>query len=115
VPDVLAEVCSFLVGPCSCQVKQMNPGVDLLMPVDWDGLITGMIGMEEIVPQLIVPSVPVTQDVNESNLPIMEPAVDVALPVAASGGLKRNLGILAIVGLAVLALATLALRRGPSR
>ncbi len=26
----------FLTGPCSCQVKSLNPGVDLLISVDWD-------------------------------------------------------------------------------
>ncbi len=27
----------FLAGPCSCQVKAGNPGLDLLMSVDWKG------------------------------------------------------------------------------
>jgi hypothetical protein len=31
--------CAFLVGWCSCQVKAQNPGVDLLMSVDWDNVI----------------------------------------------------------------------------
>jgi len=26
----------FLIGPCSCTVKQSNPGVDSLMSVDWE-------------------------------------------------------------------------------
>lgn len=26
----------FIIGPCSCQVKSQNPGVDLLMTCDWD-------------------------------------------------------------------------------
>jgi len=34
--DVLAEVCHFLVGPCSCRVKSLNPGFDLLMPFPWE-------------------------------------------------------------------------------
>ena len=34
--DVLGEVCYFLVGPCSCRVKSLNPGFDLLMPFPWD-------------------------------------------------------------------------------
>ncbi len=29
----------FLTGPCSCQVKQSNPGVDILMSVDWEGQV----------------------------------------------------------------------------
>ena len=32
---------SFLVGPCSCQVKGMNPGIDLLIAVDWTGMLVG--------------------------------------------------------------------------
>mgnify|MGYP001547592114 CR=1 FL=1 len=28
--------CLFLLGACSCRVKFMNPGWDLLMDVDWD-------------------------------------------------------------------------------
>lgn len=26
----------FIIGPCSCQVKEQNPGFDLLMAMDWD-------------------------------------------------------------------------------
>ena len=26
----------FIIGPCSCQVKNQNPGFDLLMAVDWE-------------------------------------------------------------------------------
>ena len=34
--EVIAEVCYFLVGPCSCRVKDLNPGFDLVMPFPWD-------------------------------------------------------------------------------
>ncbi len=37
--DVMTEVASFLVGPCSCQIKAQNPGVDLLISVDWENLL----------------------------------------------------------------------------
>lgn len=30
------DLCLFLLGACSCQVKQQNPGWDLLMTADWD-------------------------------------------------------------------------------
>ena len=33
------DVCAFINGPCSCEIKFMNPGVDLLMKVDWDAAI----------------------------------------------------------------------------
>ncbi|MEX0866117.1 MAG: hypothetical protein WD030_02090 [Pirellulales bacterium] len=38
-PRTLQTAGEFLVGPCSCQVKSGNPGVDLLMSVDWDGKV----------------------------------------------------------------------------
>jgi hypothetical protein len=34
--EVLKEVCGFLVGECSCRIKEINPGFDLLMPFAWD-------------------------------------------------------------------------------
>jgi hypothetical protein len=34
-PRTIAAAGEFLVGPCSCQIKEDNPGVDLLLPVDW--------------------------------------------------------------------------------
>jgi hypothetical protein len=30
----------FLVGPCSCEVKELNPGFDLLLSADWDVLLS---------------------------------------------------------------------------
>lgn len=34
-PDVIDEVCSFLGGACSCRVKALNPGIDLLIAARW--------------------------------------------------------------------------------
>jgi hypothetical protein len=39
--ETLDEACSFLIGSCSCQVKELNPGVDLLLAADWDALMKG--------------------------------------------------------------------------
>ena len=36
----IAEACSFLAGWCSCEIKEQNPGVDILMSVNWDNLIS---------------------------------------------------------------------------
>lgn len=33
------EACSFLTGPCSCVVKEENPGLDLLLAADWDNQV----------------------------------------------------------------------------
>jgi hypothetical protein len=37
--ETIDEAASFLIGSCSCQVKEKNPGADLLMAVDWKGLM----------------------------------------------------------------------------
>lgn len=34
--EQIDEVCLFLMGACSCQVKNLNPGWDLLLTADWD-------------------------------------------------------------------------------
>lgn len=34
--DNISDVCGFVCGACSCEVKQLNPGVDLLIKMNWD-------------------------------------------------------------------------------
>lgn len=34
--EQVEEVCMFLMGACSCQVKNLNPGWDLLLSADWE-------------------------------------------------------------------------------
>lgn len=36
----IQDAAAFLVGACSCQVKEQNPGFDLLLSVEWDGLLS---------------------------------------------------------------------------
>ena len=37
--EAIREMAEFLTGPCSCQVKEMNPGYDLLLSANWSALI----------------------------------------------------------------------------
>lgn len=37
--DTLGDVAGFLLGACSCETKEANPGMDMLMSVDWDSLL----------------------------------------------------------------------------
>lgn len=48
----IAEACMFLTGACSCEVKDLNPGTDLLMSVDWEGLMGGRLVLNEALPEL---------------------------------------------------------------
>ena len=38
----LSKAVGFLTGSCSCQVKAANPGLDLLLAVDWDTQVVPM-------------------------------------------------------------------------
>ena len=35
VSDTVRSASAFMAGPCSCQVKNQNPGFDLLLSSDW--------------------------------------------------------------------------------
>jgi hypothetical protein len=37
--DFIEEATHFLLGSCSCEVKDQNPGWDLLLHVDWDAAL----------------------------------------------------------------------------
>ena len=45
--DAVADISAFLAGPCSCMVKDLNPGADLLFRADWEALLDGTIVVEE--------------------------------------------------------------------
>jgi hypothetical protein len=39
-PDTLRADARFVTGPCTCKVKEQNPGVDLLILADWEAPAT---------------------------------------------------------------------------
>ncbi len=43
--ELIEELTQFLCGACSCQVKESNPGLDLLVSVDWDRELFGDSGL----------------------------------------------------------------------
>ena len=78
-PEWLADACVYLTGPCSCQIKQQNPGFDMLMMVDWDGFIHGEFTLAEALPRLTTIAA-VVQDtvVAQTALAALEPAPEVS-------------------------------------
>jgi len=48
--DTIRTASSFVTGPCSCQVKNQNPGFDLLLNRDWDAAV-GEIFISQPVPE----------------------------------------------------------------
>ena len=39
--DLIHDLTEFLCGACSCQVKEQNPGFDLLLSTDWNNALFG--------------------------------------------------------------------------
>lgn len=50
--DTIADACKFLIGPCTCQIKGDNPGIDLVMAVDWDSLVEPQVEIDKELPPL---------------------------------------------------------------
>ena len=91
--DNITEATEFMTGSCSCEIKESNPGMDLLMPIDWDKYIDNLIGFDASMPpltgyaQFIPPS---TFDTENTAVDVQEP--DVA--ASSTNPLLRNLFIL---------------------
>ena len=96
--------CEFLSGPCSCQVKEMNPGLDLFVPIDWDGLIGGSLVVDEALPPLVVPRAQESQrSASAAEKQVMLPAPHQDSP---NRRLKSGLVIVSALGLLALGLGT---------
>ena len=50
--DNITEATKFMTGSCSCEIKESNPGMDLLIPIDWDKYIDNLIGFDASMPPL---------------------------------------------------------------
>lgn len=55
--DVIESASRFLTGACSCEVKELNPGKDLLLAADWDSIFEEALPPEERTP-LANPAIP---------------------------------------------------------
>jgi hypothetical protein len=51
----IEQACRYLCGACSCEIKNDNPGWDLLMAVDWDQRIAGRYTLAQAMPALTTP------------------------------------------------------------
>lgn len=49
----ITKACDFLTGACSCKAKALNPGVDMLLSVDWESQLSKVLLVKEIeLPEL---------------------------------------------------------------
>lgn len=51
--DMIRELSEYLVGACTCEVKEQNIGGDLLISMDWSSRVVGGAVIDEPMPELI--------------------------------------------------------------
>jgi hypothetical protein len=96
--EAFAEAGAFLTGACSCQAKELNPGLDLLVSLDWpEALAAAAPPPEPVVPQPVIGpgadkaavSVPKTPEggAPERRLPVVWIGVALAAVLAGVTGL----------------------------
>lgn len=51
-PEIIQDVCFYIVGECSCEIKAQNIGFDLLINGNWDAALMGEIYSEHELPPL---------------------------------------------------------------
>jgi len=55
----ISDNCKFISGPCGCEVKRDNPGMDLVFQVNWDKRIKGSVIPENTLPDILpAPGIP---------------------------------------------------------
>ena len=112
-PEAIREMAEFLTGPCSCEVKEMNPGYDLLLSANWSSLDDYQLERLPAMPPLTGLSEFAARSTNDLKAPPGQPAVSLAAVdtvAPAPGHLARNLAVVAGIGIVFLAAATLLLR-----
>jgi len=108
--DTIGEACAFLVGPCSCQVKELNPGTDLVMAINWDAAMEGQITGDNPLPTL--PSFPAIISVNTELTKDTRPNSQSNSPgEQQKSPFLRNLGYLGIILLIVVVIGSILILR----
>ncbi|MFC1495250.1 hypothetical protein ACFL6W_08220 [Thermodesulfobacteriota bacterium] len=88
----IKESTAFLSGACSCEVKELNPGFDLLVAAPWDMVVMNSFVEDESMPEL-------TGVMPEPE----EPAGEVEPPVEKNIEAENNSSLLTIYGATLIA------------
>jgi hypothetical protein len=109
-PQNIHNSAAFLVGPCSCQVKDQNPGFDLLLAADWSQLLSIS---EEAAAEAAAPEEPVLVPIpsGSTRLPAPTGPVAIAVPTRTSyAPMLWIVGGLAVVGLLAMTVMVVAIK-----
>jgi hypothetical protein len=95
--DIVERASGFVTGSCSCEVKSANPGVDLLVSVNWNDVLTRFEYKEDSMP----PLTGIASGVPGGSVPV---AVDEAIASDAGESTAKNT-IITLAGLVALVFA----------
>ena len=111
--DEIEAACAFLTGMCSCQVKEMYPGTDLLFTAGWHRFLNGMIEGEPVLPDLVGTARPEVSPAPLEPVVRKKPPVERRLPDPSppASPVLRNVLVAAGIGIFVIAAASLLLSR----
>ncbi|MBN2058896.1 MAG: hypothetical protein JW882_00650, partial [Deltaproteobacteria bacterium] len=84
----IQDASAFLSGSCSCEVKALNPGVDLLIAAPWDQVVFDSFVEDTPLPELtgVMPDAPAQVEQYAAGIP-----ADV--PIKNSNGVLKSYGI----------------------
>jgi hypothetical protein len=108
--ETIDKAATFLIGKCSCEVKELNPGVDLLLAADWKVIVESQAAG--------IPDLPTMADLTKSAPVTVTISGHRAAKVSGDSspvGTRSPIGIWAIIGaiaVAALLVARLVARRG---
>jgi hypothetical protein len=119
--DNLREAIAFITGPCGCEIKMLNPGVDLLMAENWDASVMQFYQefyetAEEPLPELtsVFPEGPantpdelVAASISESPQPLSAPTAKSEVETQ-----ERNVRGFGVVGMTAVSLAAILIAVG---
>ena len=105
--ETIDRAATFLIGKCSCEVKEQNPGFDLLLAADWKSLLAAQNAGIPDLPTMaeLTKSAPVTVTISAGSTP-----AKVSTENAAPRSKLMSFAIAA--GIAAFLASLLALRRG---
>ena len=105
--DNLLEYAAYLCGACSCQVKEQNPGMDLLIRAGWESAIDGSeVVIDKVLPPLEGVAALISKPaVAAVAVEAMKPATATAEPAAGPKGIRLPVVLAASLGAALLAIA----------
>jgi hypothetical protein len=81
-------LCQFLAGPCACEIKDMNPGVDMLLPVPWRTLLRD--GVQEVLQPMPLSGFATL----DTNTPAQDAISTMPTPAEAGRGMLRTVVLL---------------------